>query len=332
MKAAPPHPAEAPRLQTVNDLSLLDPRHEATFDRVVQLARRYFRVPICAFSVIDASRQVFKASEGIDLTEAPRGLSFCAHAILGEDILCIPDASLDPRFADNPVVTGPLQLRFYAGAPVFASNGLPVGALCVIDRVPRRFDDEQLQALRSFADIIQDELVVRTLPVRDPLTGLYNRRFADHALRTELRRAYRGQLPLTVLEVDVDNLQRVNDRLGQRAGDALLRRVAEQLSLPCRRPGDLVARFEDDKFLIALPDTNIEDARSIAEQIRDQIRELQPAESTDDDGVTASIGGVVVRDIAQLGYGPELILNGADRLLDRAKRGGCDCAVIEELR
>ncbi len=328
------HPVESARLQTAQDLALFTFRREEAFGRVVHLAKQFFDVPICAFSVIDSTRQIFKVIEGLDVSETSRAISFCGHAILSKDILNIPDTHHDARFADNPLVIDEPHIRFYAGAPVFAPNGMPVGALCIVDRQPRELTGDQLCALRSFADIVQDELILRRQPVRDPLTGVYSQHFADHALRTELRRAYRGQLPLAVLQVNVDNLQAINDRHGYGAGDEVLRCIADCIASRCRRSGDFIARFGGDKFLVVLPETPIAETRAIAERILESVRSLPPKgpPDTGSDHVTATIGGVVVRDIAHLGYGPDLILLDVDRRLADAKSAGRDCAVIEELR
>ena len=105
---------EAKRLATLQALHILDTPPEERFDRLSRLAQRLFNVPIVLISLVDANRQWFKSRQGLSVSETPRDISFCSHAILHEDALVIPDTTLDPRFLDNPLVTGEPSIRFYA--------------------------------------------------------------------------------------------------------------------------------------------------------------------------------------------------------------------------
>jgi diguanylate cyclase (GGDEF)-like protein len=327
-----PHPAEAFRLETVHDLGLLDSWTEECFDRVVRLAKRHFDVPVCAFSVVDRSRQVFKAREGLELSETARDFSFCAHAILDDAILEVPDALKDERFADSPMVTGAPHVRFYAGAPVRAPNGLPVGSLCIIDTKPRTLTPEQRTALRDFADIMQDELVLRSDAIRDHLTRLYNRRFADEYLEREMRRAFRVRLPLTILIIDVDHFKAYNDLFGHLRGDEALCQIARQIDACCRRPGDFVARFGGEEFIAILPSTDYGGAQTLAEYIRREIAALPIKHPKGKDGhFTVSIGGIICSDLRQLEGGRVALVEAADELLYQAKQNGRDQAVLNHL-
>jgi len=109
-------------------------------------------------SLVDAERQWFKSHPGLDLVESHRDMSFCAHAILDDGVFVVTDALRDDRFADNPVVSGPPYVRFYAGAPIFTSDGHCAGTLCVIDGRPRDFTDDDRERLRDLAAIVQQEL------------------------------------------------------------------------------------------------------------------------------------------------------------------------------
>ena len=147
-----PLPAhEAARLAALRETGLLDTLPEPAYDDVVQLARQICRTPIALISLVDGERQWFKARTGLKMLETPRSQSFCAHAILAPDeLLEVPDATADPRFADNPLVTGAPHLRFYAGVPLRApENGLPLGSLCVLDDRPRELDANQRAALHA---------------------------------------------------------------------------------------------------------------------------------------------------------------------------------------
>src|SRR5476649_243946 len=139
MLAPAPHPAETQRLLELHQLCLLDTAPEHRFDRVTRLARRLFDVDFAIVSLVDAERQWFKSKQGLAVSETGRDVSFCGHAILQEQVLAVEDALRDPRFADNPLVTGAPHIRFYAGVPVKGPAGHPVGTLCVIGIRPRRF-------------------------------------------------------------------------------------------------------------------------------------------------------------------------------------------------
>ena len=155
---APVPPDELQRLAALHELGLLDTAAEERFDRLTRVAAALFDVPIALVSLIDANRQWFKSCVGTDIRESSREVSFCAYAVAEGEMLVIPDALRDDRFADNPVVSGPPYVRFYAGAPIFMADGTCAGTLCVIDGRPRDFTDEDRERLRDLAAIVQQEL------------------------------------------------------------------------------------------------------------------------------------------------------------------------------
>ncbi len=159
--AAPAAPDEGHRLAALHGLGMLDTPREARFDRLVEQAREIAATPIALVSLVDSQRQWFKATAGFDATESHRDQSLCAHAILGPDVLQVPDALEDPRFADNPAVAGPIRVRFYAGVPLALADGSRVGTLCVADHRPRLLDDGQLEALCRLADLVVAEQATR---------------------------------------------------------------------------------------------------------------------------------------------------------------------------
>ena len=161
MQPADLSPDETERLALLRTLDLLDTPAEPVFDRVVRLASRLLDVPMAAFSLVDAERQWFKSRVGIAAGETPRAHAFCAHTILQDEPLVVADARQDPRFSDNPLVTGAPDIRFYAGVPVRSSGGLALGALCAIDAVPRKLDAEQRAVLVDLAAIIMREVQYR---------------------------------------------------------------------------------------------------------------------------------------------------------------------------
>jgi len=158
-----PHDEHA-RLAALTRLAILDSPQEQRFDDIVRLACTLCQVPIALVSLIDSERQWFKARVGLDVCETPRNLAFCAHAILApEDVMLVEDARLDPRFADNALVVGEPFIRFYAGAPITTEDGVTLGTVCVIDRVPRILDAAQIDGLRALARQCAAMLQLRAL-------------------------------------------------------------------------------------------------------------------------------------------------------------------------
>lgn len=149
---------EIERLMSLRVLNILDTPPEERFDRITRLAAKYFEVPIAYVSLIDKERQWFKSKQGFDICETPRSISFCSHTILREETLIVPDATKDDRFCGNPVVTGPPNLRFYAGQPLSGPGGHKIGSLCVLDLKPREFDVKKIEALKDFALMVEHEL------------------------------------------------------------------------------------------------------------------------------------------------------------------------------
>jgi GAF domain-containing protein len=144
---------EAERLAALYALLILDTPPEQRFDKIVTFAASEFEVPVALLTLVDRERQWFKASIGVSACETARDISFCGHAILQPQIMVVPDARLDARFADNPLVTGETGVRFYAGAPLILPSGAALGTLCLIDRRPRTLDPMELGILATLRDL-----------------------------------------------------------------------------------------------------------------------------------------------------------------------------------
>jgi PAS domain S-box-containing protein len=153
---------EADSLAPLARYDVLDTPPEPAFDRLVRLAALLLDVPIAVISLVDAGRQWIKARYGLDMRDAPRTIAFCDHAIRGTGILVVPDAELDPRFRDNPVVTGDVRLRFCAGAPLVTPDGFALGTICAIDRTPRQLSARDAVVLAALAEQAFHELEVRS--------------------------------------------------------------------------------------------------------------------------------------------------------------------------
>ena len=159
MKLAPIPADETDRITDLTALSILDTPREPRFDHIAELAAAVFEVPRVFITLVDRDRMWFKATCGVgELDSAPRDVGFCSHAILEPEALVIPDAAADPRFADNPFVTGDFQLRFYAGVPIHGPTGKAVGAVALVDTTPREFSAKQLGLLKKFAALVETEL------------------------------------------------------------------------------------------------------------------------------------------------------------------------------
>jgi hypothetical protein len=157
-----PTPAnEAQRVLALSRTGLVDTPYEASFDRLVWLTAHTLGAPMSMLSLLTPERQWFKAHWGLDTRETPRALAFCNHAIMQKDVLVVENAATDPRFKANPYVTGEPGIRFYAGAPLIDSDGYALGALCVVDVVPRQLDADQRNALKALAELASDKINLR---------------------------------------------------------------------------------------------------------------------------------------------------------------------------
>lgn len=168
--------SEKERLRSLQNYAVLDTNPEAAFDRITKLAAKLLRVPIALITLVDERRQWFKSACGLEMGETSREVSFCAHTITGDSPLIVPNATLDQRFQSNPLVTGDMHIRFYAGAPLRTREGHNLGSLCVIDTQPRTFSEADEEILRDLAAIVMDELDLRlsTIERRRQSSAIYH--------------------------------------------------------------------------------------------------------------------------------------------------------------
>jgi signal transduction histidine kinase len=202
---SPPIPQnDAERVAALRRYCVLDTLAEPAFDRMTRIAQHVLEVPTVLVSLIDSDRQWFKSRIGLDATETPRNISFCGHAIFHRQLLVVPNALQDPRFADNPLVVGPPGIRFYIGAPLINADGFALGTLCAIDYSPRPTPtQDRIDVLRSLADAVVDALELRArLAERERIERLKNEFVStvSHELRTPLT-SIAGMLELLDAEV-----------------------------------------------------------------------------------------------------------------------------------
>ncbi len=265
-------PNEETRLETLRALKLLDSEPEERFDRLTRLAKRMFGVPISLVSIVDLNRQWFKSRQGLDATETPRDISFCGHAILGDDIFIIPDTHLDDRFCDNPLVMESPNIRFYAGAPLKVINGSTLGTLCIIDREPREFSDEDLCLLQDLARMAEQEISAMQLATLDELTLISNRRGFNSLARHAISMSHRRGENVTLIFLDLDHFKLINDRFGHAEGDRALVTFSKHLRCTFNEM-DVIARIGGDEFAVLVSSDDDESVAHLLQQLADGIKQ-----------------------------------------------------------
>ena len=257
---------EKKRLNMLKSLNILDTAAEERFDRITRMAKRMFNVPIAMVSLVDENRQWFKSCIGIGVNESPRELSFCGHAILDDKVLLINSTKDDVRFFDNPLVTGEMNIQFYAGCPLIV-NGYKLGTLCIADNQERAFNSDDVASLKDLAATVELELSAMQIATHDELTGVLNRRGFMSLAQNTLHLSIRNQFPVSLVYVDLDEFKWINDNYGHQVGDDILETFASLL-LSQFRESDLVARLGGDEFILLLNSTSKEEAVEVVEDFK----------------------------------------------------------------
>ncbi|XTZ36594.1 sensor domain-containing diguanylate cyclase [Salmonella enterica] len=261
---------EEKRLSSLRDSGLLDTGVTERFDRLTRLAKRMFNVPAALVTLVDENNLHFKSRDGLAYENLPRDISFCAHAILSDEPFIVRDAARDERFVDNPLVTGAPQIRFYAGYPLRLPDGAMAGSFCLLDKQPREFNEAELDCLRDFALIVEDEFAVMSAATTDELTELFNRRGFDSLAKFAIVGARRRAEPLTLGWIDLDGFKAINDRWGHEQGDDALKAMASVLKASFRE-ADLCVRYGGDEFAVVFSATDEQGAwiamMHLAEQV-----------------------------------------------------------------
>ena len=282
--AAAPHPRERERLRALHALNVLDTPPSARFDRLTALAATVFDVPTALVSLVAEERQWFLSRCGLEAGESGRDVAFCAHALHEEHLLVIEDARADARFSANPLVTAAPCVRFYAGAVLRDHDGLPLGTLCLISPLPRRFSARERDALVQLAALVANELLPDGAPTRervrsqldaqvDPLT----RAHAGERFLADVERDLRDGEPtrIGVALVLVAGLEQINEIFGRSVGDEFLVELAARLVDVGERFGAArLGRIGGRRFALSVTTASSSgDERSLADAVERALRE-----------------------------------------------------------
>lgn len=263
---------EKQRLEKLRALKLLDSAPEERFDRLTRMAKRMFGVDISVLSLIDDGRQWFKSkSSELDIPdETSREVSFCGHAILGNDVFVVEDALDDHRFRDNPMVTENPNIRFYAGYPLKVNNGSALGTLCIIDTAPRAFDPEDTQLLKDLGVMAEQEIAALQLATLDELTLISNRRGFTDLAKHSLKICCRKGLSTSILLFDLNKFKTINDTFGHAEGDRALV-VFANIMREVFRESDVFGRIGGDEFAVLMMDVDIENTELVIKRFQEEM-------------------------------------------------------------
>ncbi len=264
---------EVARLETLKTLRILDSAPEERFDRLTRIAKSLFSVPVSLVTLVDAERQWFKSAQGVTVSETPRDISFCGHAILADDVFYIPDAKADKRFMDNPLVTESPNIRFYAGCPLRMPNGHKIGTLCLIDEKPRSMPDEEKALLRDLAVLVEQELAELQLATIDELTLISNQAGFNILAQYSLDLAEKNQLTSTLILFDFDNFKAINSVFGSAEGDRMLIAFANILRQELNS-ADVFARLKADVFVVLLTGSDEQSTTALIERVQSKLESL----------------------------------------------------------
>ncbi len=340
--------SEPARLAALLRYDILDTGSEQGYEDLLAIAAGICGTSMGSVSLVDSHRQWFKAQRGLPVSETPRDIAFCAHAILQpQEIMVVPDARIDERFHDNPLVIGTPHIRFYAGAPLVGSDGEAIGTLCVMDSAPRDLDTFQLQALAGLSrqivallelrlayqelrrhlserewyerhiqqyqqQLVEENAQLTEENLTDVLTGLPNRRAFNAEIDRALAASAGSGRSLSLAIIDIDHFKMINDLHGHPVGDQILATVARTLHAQCDGL-EMVARFGGEEFAAVLPNVALGDAQRHCDHMREAIENLPEGIP-----ITVSIGVTAM----QVGDTVGNLYTRADDALYAAKRAG----------
>lgn len=340
---------ELDRIAALRRYDVLDSEAIASLDNVTALASYLFKVLYAVVSLVDTDRIRFKSQHGLQVEEVERVSGLCATTITQTEPYVLTDASLDPVASSHPLVSSPFGLRFYAGMPLTTRDNQNIGTLCVFDTKPRQVMPQELDALRTLAALVMDQLELRLYARRitelneqlqhahkelsvgayiDNLTGLANRSTVMGELDRAVLKSRREHEPVSVMMLDIDNFKQINDTYGHGTGDQVLREVARRMTEHIRG-SDMLGRIGGEEFLLVMYPCTESRALEIGERLIDVVshKPISFASKFELD-VTMSVGlstlipSELTTDVGQL-------LDRADSALYAAKRAGKNCIRVE---
>lgn len=248
---------EQDRIKKLYALNILDTAAEERFDRLTRLAKRAFNADISIITLVDSDRQWFKSTTLAPAlpTETDRDVSFCAHAILGDGVMVVEDASKDERFQDNPLVINDPKIRFYAGYPLRLNNGSALGTLCILASEPRKFSADDLQVLNDLGAMAEQEIATIQSSTLDDLTNISNQRgfleFAGHSYIVSKRKG----VQCSMLLLSLNNLDRIVEKFGQTKSKFVLVSFADLLKVVFR-DSDIFGRIDNNEFAVFMVESD----------------------------------------------------------------------------
>ncbi len=344
----PPLRFEQQRSEVLQRYRILNGSEVHVAGQIAQTAALALGVPIVLTCLNERYRNWYRSGYGIDGADSEAIEAFCAQAGLSETAFAVTDVRDDPHFADDPAVSGPHRIVFFAGAPLRDPDGKRLGTLCLIDIKPNTFGADRMDLLENFAAIVSQDICVRSaaryavrdlveaehdkcdlfdMAMTDPLTKALNRRAFFRFAEREVLRASRHAKPLTAMMLDIDHFKRVNDMHGHGIGDEVLTRLVACLTHNIRDE-DLLGRLGGEEFALVLPETEPLRAAVLGNRLRDAISELNFPGKEGPFAVTISIG-ISEPSFADIDILPTL--QRADLALYRAKQNGLNRVEVAPL-
>ena len=341
----PPIPNdEKERLTALKNLNILDTPLNPLLERITRLTKAFFKVPMVSITLIDSERQWFKSTQGMDICENSRELSFCAYAILQDDIYVVTNTLTDPKFSEHPMVINPPFIRFYAGYPIRSTDGYKIGTLCIIDRELRTFTRDELLPLKDMAGLVEEELrqnkqsFVQSKMIQelneakrkqyiDSLSRIWNRGGTENLLNSQILISRENKSCFGVIMVDIDDFKHVNDTYGHAAGDEVIREVAKRL-VESFRETDIVGRWGGEEFL-AIIGSNNNDPKEVlkyAETARSNICDTAIQFEDKELKISITLGVTLYTGGSETGL--ELVKQADDALYQGKKKGKNQCTFL----
>lgn len=307
---------EPGRLAALERTGLIGSQPDAESDHLTELASGVYGASMAYIALLDDRRAWLKSIQGADISELPVEMTFCQYTIRQDSIVAVDDTLQDERFRNHPLVTGPMAVRSYLGAPLTTPDGYNIGTICIADTAPRAFTARDIELLKRFSRLAMANFELRQIAARDQLTDTWSRRAFRELLDQAVSAHARNHRPLSIVTFDLDRFKSINDTYGHAAGDAVLKATARAVSDSMRRD-EALGRLGGEEFAVLMHDTDAASASIGAERLRAAIEAARIADLPQLT-FTASFGIATLQDGETL----EAWLERADRAMYAAKTAG----------